>query len=461
MRLAQVKALNSFTFSDCLNYLNYSWSDIYSRMAMIDDGYYGVNVRLTSKLTRLPPFIKNTVQIYAAQSPTDYARDVFRSAGTGDLGAASTYRISGHDLYCPDAERRIVWMYYVPACPQVFFTMYNRDPKIFTFPSVTDTSAYGDATGIDHFDLNDFYTYGKQSDRYNYQTLKGYKLKKYTNVAYNNDDHQWYSYNTGNDDPSYTYALLDPQPAGQLKKYDDIPLTVDNYTHYSAAYFSDTPAVLAKVENSWYKGEYTFTNVARNKDTNLWYTFAEDTYTIMEVQPNGDWYNAVNPTEDGDYIKYESVSFYALKGFSFGDYSKVDYWEFYDRRLQEPIDITDNLLSPIKDRDDKDLWFISFISCEYPYIFITFTNKELNENVSGFYTKDWDWSEYNPFEFTGHTSNVQYLRCAWNDKTGLGVLVRDYNEVKPSEIQNMDLSYVQYEAPVLKEMGWTPDTISR
>ena len=50
MRLAQIKALNSFTFSDCINYLNYAWSDIYSRMAMIDDGYYGVNVQLTEEL---------------------------------------------------------------------------------------------------------------------------------------------------------------------------------------------------------------------------------------------------------------------------------------------------------------------------------------------------------------------------------------------------------------------------
>ena len=85
MRLAQTKALNSYTFSDCLSYLNYAWSDIYSRMAAIDDGYYGVNVRLTEKLTKLPPFVKNTVQVYSAQSPTGYDRLVFRSSGAADM----------------------------------------------------------------------------------------------------------------------------------------------------------------------------------------------------------------------------------------------------------------------------------------------------------------------------------------------------------------------------------------
>ena len=53
MRLAQTKALNSYTFSDCINFLNYAWSDIYSRMAQIDDGYYGINIKLTSELNYL------------------------------------------------------------------------------------------------------------------------------------------------------------------------------------------------------------------------------------------------------------------------------------------------------------------------------------------------------------------------------------------------------------------------
>ena len=130
MRLAQTKALNSYTFSDCLNYLNYTWSDIYSRMAMIDDGYYGKTMKLTNKLTHLPDCVKNTVMVYRAQSITDYNRTVYRDAGTSDIIASGTYRISGKDLYCYDADRYNIWLYYVPACPQIFFTHHNRDPKL-------------------------------------------------------------------------------------------------------------------------------------------------------------------------------------------------------------------------------------------------------------------------------------------------------------------------------------------
>ena len=32
MRLAQTKSLNSYSFSDCINFLNYVWSDIYSQI---------------------------------------------------------------------------------------------------------------------------------------------------------------------------------------------------------------------------------------------------------------------------------------------------------------------------------------------------------------------------------------------------------------------------------------------
>ena len=85
MRLAQTKALNSYTFSDCLNYLNYSWRDIYDRVACIDDGYYGINVRVTKKLIRLPRFVKNTVQVYYAQSPVGYDRVLLRESGTTDM----------------------------------------------------------------------------------------------------------------------------------------------------------------------------------------------------------------------------------------------------------------------------------------------------------------------------------------------------------------------------------------
>ena len=80
MRLAQTKSLNSYSFSDCMQHLNNAWSDIYGRLAMIDAGYYSTCVRITQKLTRLPPFVKNCVSIFSARQLNDFNRQVYRSA---------------------------------------------------------------------------------------------------------------------------------------------------------------------------------------------------------------------------------------------------------------------------------------------------------------------------------------------------------------------------------------------
>lgn len=396
MRLAQVKALNSFTFSDCANYLNYAWSDIYSRMAMIDDGYYGINVRLTSKLTKLPPFIKNSVQVYAAQAPIGYDREIFRSSGTADLMSGSTYRISGTDLWCPDAERRTVWLYYVPQCPQVFFTMYNRDPKIYDFPSV-----YKSDRGYKDEKLNDFYTYGEQNDTFNYKQLRGYSVHKYTNYAIK--DNEWYTYNMETEQ----YTLLDPQPTGTF--LNGTGKIIDGeYTRYAVSYFTDIQCTNSKPKNSWYTGE---------------------------VQ----------------------------EGYCYPNYSNTERWYFYDRRLATYEDVTDFITAPYTNREDADQWYITYVTCDYPYIFVTYCNKITNEHISGFFTSNWEFTEYNPFSFTGRNSNVEYIQCKWNDKTGLGVLVRDYSDLgTPTVQEKSDGKFVELEnVPVLKEMGWTPDTVMR
>lgn len=293
MRLAQTKSLNSYTFSDCLNYLNYAWSDIYSRMAMIEDGYYGKSMRLTSKLTHLPDYVKNTVMVYQAQSPLDCNRRVYRDAGTSDIVASGTYRISGKDIYCHDADSQIIWLYYVPACPQIFFTHHNRDPKLL------DTATRRLAT------------------RYGMFELHGY---------------------------------------------------IDNT---EIAIGADTTEETLKECNKW-------------------------------------------------VLKH-------LSGNS--DYDKV---------------ITDYI---IKDTDDLNgTYKLVFISCHFPYIFCTYQNNLTGEYYSGFYNKDFDWTEYNPFAFTGKTSNVKYITSDWNDKTGMGVAIEDYNDLNEEG------------SPRIKELGWTPDT---
>lgn len=296
MRLAQVKALNSFTFSDCLNFLNYAWSDIYNRMASIDDGYYGTNMRITQKLTKLPPFVKNTLQVYRAQSPVAHNRDIYREAGNTDLVASGTYKISGSDLYCDDALRYNMWLYFVPACKQLFFTHHNRDPKIH----------------------EDGHT-AVRNNIYGLYELQGYRV------------------------------------------VNNVKLYVD---------FKD-------------------------------------------------------PEED---IK------------------KITGWQMMHRRTHETEDITEKFKIELSDEDNGD-WIISFISCDFPYIFITYEHTVTGEHVSGFFTRDMEFNRYNPFDFTGRNSDVEYVECKWNDKTGMGVVIKDFNDLDSDG------------SPKVKELGWTPDSV--
>lgn len=305
MRLAQTKALNSYTFSDCLSFLNYAWRDIYDRMAAIDDGYYGVNVKLNSKLTKLPPFVKNSVQVYSAQSPVGYDRFVYRSSGPSDMTASGTYKISGTDLYCPDAESRSVWLYYVPACPQIFFTHHNRDPKL------------------------------------------------YENALDKNGDPVW-----GHD-------------------------------------------------------------TVRSRQFNLF---------MLSGQ-----------TADGAEYDISTATREELLG--------ITTWYMTHRSTGNKEDISELLnAAPMQDSEDGE-WNICYVSCDYPYIFVSYEHSITKEHVSGFFDSDRQFNMYNPFAFTGRNSNVEYIDCHWNDKTGLSVFIKDWNDLDENQL------------PRIKELGWTPDTL--
>lgn len=277
MRLAQVKAMNSYTFSDCFDSLNYVWSDIYNRIACIDSGYYSKTVRLTQKLTKLPPYVQNTVLVYQALQSTGQ-RHVYVQAGNNDQLGHGTYRISGTDLFCPDAEAYTIWLEYMPTPPQIFFPMYNRDPKIWIKHDVVEEDDWGI-----------------------------YRLDRNSLTLHNRAD------NTGSNDIDLNERLVDLVPS--------------------------------------------------------------------------------------------------------------------------------------------DYWHVSYLSCDYPYIFVSFVHSITNEHLSGFFTRDLEWEEYNPFAFMGRNSNVEYVACKWNDKTGMGVIVRDYNDLE------MDTDKETYGQPKLKELGWTPDTL--
>ena len=330
MRLAQVKALNSFTFSDCLMYLNYAWRDIYDRMAMIDDGYYGTNVRITEKLTKLPPFVKNTVQVYEAQSPIDSNRLLYRASGTMDMTSPRTYKISGTDLYVPYAERATVWLYYVPMCKQVFFTHHNRDPK-----------------------MHDEYAV-KMNSIYNLWKMKVY--------ASNGEE-----------------IIIDKQTE-----------LLDNRT-------------IGKIE------------------------FVRRTTT------------GISDTDKED--------------------------------------VTERFV--IEDDEGEKNWQITYLSCDYPYIFVSYKHKITGDHKSGFFDRDWNWNDYNPFNFIGRDSNVEYVAVKWNDKTGMGAVVRDWNDTYKTKLSSDDFAAIGSEVvggqvetevedgvdvyyllkPRLKELGWTPDTL--
>ena len=219
--------------------------------------------------------------------------------------------ISGNDLYVPDADRKVVWLEYVPQPQQIFFTHHNRDPKIIPF-------AYTKSEGV--------------------SSLKAEYLPIYDSL----------------------FNLY------QLHGYDKNDDEVTNW------------------DKEKFKTIKTWKLVHRADPTN-----------------------------------YE--------------------------------DITDSV---VKECDiDNGEWYITFISCKYPYIFISYEHSITGEHYSGFLTKNMEWVEYNPFAYTGLNSNVEYIKIGWNDKTGMGVTVQDYNDIiDENDDENGN------GMPRVKELGWTPDT---
>ena len=386
MRLAQTKALNSYTFSDCLNYLNYSWSDIYTRMAQIDDGYYGVNIPLTSKLTKLPAFVKSTVQVYAAQSPLDSNRLLYREAGTTDMVASQTYKISGNEIYCADATARKIWLYFVPACPQIFFTHHNRDPKLYEYKWETVTD---DATNL----------------------LNG-KVEGIIEPEYN------FKYNIK------TLKLIN------IVSYD---LASEDFSETETYYKKNNITIGEKIIDKYTKVVLTAA------------TYEKDTYYLRNTS------ELASPK-----------------------IGRIDIVQLYNNATGRIEDITDKIVKP---EDENGKWNITYISCDYPYIFVTYEHDITKEHISGFFDKDLEFTEYNPFQYTGRASDVEYIKCHWNDKTGLGVIVKDWSDIDSSfnytveelekipEAQRDDNWKTNYERaksyvdmPRQKELGWTPDT---
>ena len=105
----------------------------------------------------------------------------------------------------------------------------------------------------------------------------------------------------------------------------------------------------------------------------------------------------------------------------------VQKWELRHRNPlnTEVIDITADVIQP---SDENGTWELKYITCDFPYIFCSYQHSVTAEWKSGFFDKDMQWTDYNPFEWVGRNDNVEYLECHYNDKTGMGVIVRDWND---------------------------------
>ena len=265
------------------------------------------------------------------------------------MNSALRYRISGNDLWCPDAKRRKVWMEYCPQPAQIFFTHHNRDPKIYP---------------------------------------DGYTLSR--NSLYN------------------MYKLV-------------------------GVYYSEHE--VSQTDNPKELGLYEY-------DINN-FVLTEDTVPVEDKI----YYN---PGVNVDVSDTENVSEQLI--------AKTQKWYLVHRNTAARI--PDNDISSILVRGyepGSGKWELKYITCDFPYIFCSYQNNITDEWHSGFFNKQLEWTDYNPFEWTGRNSNVEYVYCKYNDKTGLGVVVKDWNDLnetllnidKLPEIENSVIhvdNYFEYKA---------------
>lgn len=321
MNLAQTKAINSFSFRDCLNTLTELWGYCYEKMAQIDPGFYSKVIKLNSKLTKLPRDCKHTINVFSAIDIVGYSRKVYREAGQNDLNSPFTYRISGRDLYCWDADLRNVWLEYLPEPPMVFFTKNNRDPRIVTSQFEQFKMAY---TSLVHVDVEETRYYG----RYKY---------------------------------SLTSVTMQP----------------------------------------------TFT-----------------TEWLLNGQPTTSPIDVLNPPPG-----------YSLKT-----------WKppkMYDSQITLENRKDKSEIITVMLTEDTNEKVVSII-LDFPYCFVTMQDETTGEYTSWIYENLLSTPtrhKYNPFDYQGRPSNIQYYAARYNDYTGMGVLIFDGATKE------------------VKELGWTPDTL--
>ena len=117
----------------------------------------------------------------------------------------------------------------------------------------------------------------------------------YTQIAYKNEDNKYYKY-TVNEDGTYSYSLLNPQPSGVLTDWEG-KKQIDGYTLYSSAIFtviektSLQPLLTREEENNLADGAVLLWN-------------AEKTKAIGTIAPTNSMQTLISKITDGK-ISYE------------------------------------------------------------------------------------------------------------------------------------------------------------
>jgi hypothetical protein len=116
------------------------------------------------------------------------------------------------------------------------------------------------------------------------------------------------------------------------------------------------------------------------------------------------------------------------------------------------FDITEGLYRGSVDevKWNNELYDLVYLSFDYPYAFATYRHRstgiyhsQILTDLMGAIKR----TKYNPFDYTGRHSNVRFIDASYNDDTGMGVVIEDHDD------------YNVEGKPVLKRLGFTPDTL--
>jgi len=121
--------------------------------------------------------------------------------------------------------------------------------------------------------------------------------------------------------------------------------------------------------------------------------------------------------------------------------AELNEYIFRTRGSTEEVNLTNSI--------KREGYEIRSFILDHPYLFISYEHvlngdtptgdfeSYIIEDLLGAFTR----KRYNPFDYMGRDSNLEFLSAKYNDYTGMGVVVLDHDD------------------GVAKELGWTPDSL--